>query len=78
MDKNNFISKIRVLTKEHENLPFEQKYPILALEIEQSARKGNNCYIIPYTSLPISEKQDLEAEGFKVEQYNVLEYKISW
>lgn len=78
LKKNNFISKVRALTKEHKHLPFEQKYPILALEIEQAARKGKSHYIIPWASLSISEKQDLEADGFKVERYSVSEYKISW
>ena len=74
----NFISKIRALTKEHELLPFSQKYPFLALEIEQAAKRGNNYYFIPLLRLSSSEKNDLKIEGFKVEQWNTLEYKISW
>jgi len=74
----NFISKIRALTKEHKQLPFSQKYPVLAFEIENAAKEGKNYYFIPLLCLSSSEKNDLKIEGFKVEQWNTLEYKISW
>lgn len=73
-----FISKVRALTKQYKKLPFAEKYPIHALEIEQAAKQGNNYYLIPCGCLARFEKEDLEREGFKVEQYNALEYKISW
>lgn len=76
-EKNsNFISKIRALTKEHEHLPFSQKYPFLALEIELAAKKGKN-----YTWYALTEKmeEDLRAEGFTIEGKPGREdCKISW
>lgn len=72
----NFISKIRALTKEHEQLPFFQKYPILALEIENAAKEGKN-YI--YYILTEKTAEDLRAEGFTIESKPYRENsKISW
>lgn len=72
----NFISKIRALTKEHEQLPFSQKYPILALDIENAAKEGRN-YI--YYILTDKTAEDLRAEGFVVEDKPYREKsKISW
>ena len=72
----NFISKIRALTKEHELLPFSQKYPFLALDIENAAKEGKR-----YIWYTLTEKmaEDLRIEGFTVEGsiYND-NFKISW
>lgn len=72
----NFISKVRALTKKHEQLPFSQKYPILALEIEIAAKRGKN-----YIWFELTEKmeEDLRAEGFTIESKPYRENsKISW
>jgi len=72
----NFISKVRALTKEHEQLPFSQKYPILALEIENAAKEGKNSI---YYILTEKMKSDLRAEGFTIEDKPYRENsKISW
>ena len=76
IEECNFISKIRALTKEHELLPFSQKYPILALEIENAAKEGKN-----YLWYVLTEKtaEDLRAEGFTIEDKPYRENsKISW
>ena len=72
----NFISKIRALTKEHEQLPFSQKYPTLALKIENAAKEGKH-----HIWFILNEKmvEDLYAEGFTFEDRPYMEsYKISW
>lgn len=74
--KENFISKIRALTKEYEQLPFSQKYSVLALEIENAAKEGKN-----YIWFNLNEKmiEDLRAEGFTIEDKPYPENcKISW
>ena len=76
IEERNFISKVRALTKEHELLPFSQKYPILALEIELAAKRGKN-----YIWFALTEKmeEDLRAEGFTIESKPYRENsKISW
>lgn len=76
IEECNFISKIRALTKEHEQLPFSQKYPILAIEIELAAKRGKN-----YIKYVLTEKmeEDLHAEGFTIEDKPYRDNsKISW
>ena len=76
-EKNsNFISKIRALTKEYEQLPISQKYPILAIEIENAAKEGKD-----YIWFDLNKKmiEDLRAEGFTIEKKPYPENcKISW
>lgn len=72
----NFISKIRALTKEYEQLPISQKYPILAIEIENAAKEGKD-----YIWFDLNKKmiEDLRAEGFTIEKKPYPENcKISW
>lgn len=64
IEECNFISKVRALTKEHELLPFSQKYPILAFEIEGAAKKGKH-YI--WYALTEKMEENLRAEGFTIE-----------
>jgi len=72
----NFISKIRALTKEHELLPFSQKYPDLALNIENAAKEGKHHI---WYALTGKMEEDLRAEGFTVEDKPYREScKISW
>lgn len=76
IEEHNFISKVRALTKEHGQLPFSQKYPILALEIENAAKEGKN-YI--WYALTEKMEEDLRAEGFTIESKPYRENsKISW
>lgn len=73
---DNFISKIRALTKENTPRTFSQKHEYLARRITEAAKCGyNSCKLC----LNEEEVKDLRAEGFTVEYNGYREYStIRW
>lgn len=76
--RSNFISKIRQITEKHKNLEFAQKYPWLATEIEKAAHCGLTSCWVKVNQGQTLIKDDLRAEGFKLEKEKDWVTLVSW